>query len=386
MFRCLDEDFEVLSKKIKHITKKLDKYNLHYNFEVIGETYETINIFNEDGYKLKKVGETIVKVINYEFSMDEIELGDYDVIAVLDHTVKSENNNNNMVYIVKEGSVIDKKYETIDGHCDHCKINRKRNKTVILQDMITGDIKQVGVSCLKEYTGINDIDIIKNFTDIQDIINGMNDFEEKVRMSGGNSKYIKVKKYLAKCISLIEKDGYKKSDTKYDALKLLYSENDIEEYIKKADEVIEYFKNKNYNALDNNFMYNLRIALLQEVMSGENGFVAYAYVAYKKELDKDIQKELKIKNQMGYYGNIGDKIVLKNVKVFLLTSYETSFDGYHEVTTRIYKLINEDNYVFIWKTANFIDGDEVAELKGTIKNHSEYNNEYQTELTRCRIK
>lgn len=112
------------------------------------------------------------------------------------------------------------------------------------------------------------------------------------------------------------------------------------------------------------------------------------------EAEARIQAE-KAKSQ--HFGNIGDKVEL-NVKFVKTAWFEIkSFKGYGTDTIYVHTFKDGDNKI-VWKTTNslghwndndewesFEEGQEVT-IKGTIKEHNEYDGEKQTVLTRCRIK
>lgn len=83
----------------------------------------------------------------------------------------------------------------------------------------------------------------------------------------------------------------------------------------------------------------------------------------------------------GYYGNISDKIQVL-AKVIRIAGYETQW-GY----TNVFTFEDSEGHQFVWKTGSFIELNEgnMVNLKGTIKNHSEYKFVKQTELTRCKV-
>ena len=398
-YKCNVNDFETLNKKIKSVIKKLEKYNLNYTYNILNESFEEVAVYNTDGREKAKVGTTIIKVMNYNFDMEQIKLGNFEVVAILDHTTKNEHCNNNMVYLTNENIEIPTKYHTIDGYCEHCNTNRKRNTTAILRNINTNELKQVGITCLKEYTGIDAIDIIKNYTEITDIINDLNELNCTNEKLQSGKQYIKVIEYLQKCITAIEKDGYKKGDTKNKAWEV--EKKDISKTaIEKAKIVLDYFNN--HTDYDNTFLNNIKTALKQEAICYPNGFIAYSYIAYQKEIEKEKEIADKQKNDKGYFGNIGDKVILKNITWEVITSWEYQIGYNNYTTTYLYKLTNENGHIFTWKTNkslwweqqsenkehdyNFTGNKIIKELKGTIKDHTTFNNESQTELTRCKIK
>lgn len=99
-----------------------------------------------------------------------------------------------------------------------------------------------------------------------------------------------------------------------------------------------------------------------------------------------IREEKKISQHIG---EIGDKIEIK--ATFIKTAWfeVPSFGGWGTDTMHIHTFKDESGNVLIWKTTkglplNIEEGDSIN-LKGTIKEHSEYKDEKQTVLTRCRI-
>lgn len=106
--------------------------------------------------------------------------------------------------------------------------------------------------------------------------------------------------------------------------------------------------------------------------------------AKAKEEEKRINEE-KAKSQ--YYGNIGEKIEVKAIYKFSAWYECKSFSGFGTETHYIHTFKAGDN-TLVWKTTCGLGLDKETEvtLKGTVKDHNEYNDEKQTILTRCRVK
>ena len=100
------------------------------------------------------------------------------------------------------------------------------------------------------------------------------------------------------------------------------------------------------------------------------------------------QEEARIKAEKAksqYVGNIGDRIEVK--VTYIKSASWIAHMGWLENTMYIHTFKDADGNCFIWKTQNFCSfecGDSLM-LKGTVKNHSEYQDEKQTELTRCKM-
>lgn len=98
-----------------------------------------------------------------------------------------------------------------------------------------------------------------------------------------------------------------------------------------------------------------------------------------------------------HVGNIGDRVELTLTLDHTATWEQPSYAGFGTDTMHIHAFKDADGNAFIWKTGNGVyvalgndqykvaeNGDTVV-LKGTIKDHSEYKDEKQTVLTRCKV-
>lgn len=368
---------EELKKVYNRFAKKANAIGLETSL-TIGEPYiKEIAVYEYDDVQhcQRKIGNMAVDVIDIDITYPDYKLGNYSVIAVIDHTFDE---NNNAIYPCGDFD-IPVEYRHGQGICEHCHTNHKRNKTILLKD-ISGKYKQVGTACLKEYTGISDISLVSAFGVVDSLLN-----ESDIHTgcyTGTSREYRKVRDYLACCIHEIRKNGYDR-DIKELAYNDKWYSNSTESDYNMADKVIEYFTSREFS---DNFLYNTSVHI-KKGYCRESGFIAYAYMAYQKELEK-AEKE-KAKAVYEYFGNIKDKIEV-NVTGKVLTSYTSCYGSiYNSVTTFVYQFTDNANHVFIWKTANDIplndDGIFKGTIKGTVKEHSEFNGIKQTVLTRVKV-
>lgn len=89
----------------------------------------------------------------------------------------------------------------------------------------------------------------------------------------------------------------------------------------------------------------------------------------------------------GWVGAVGDKIDIDATLVKRAWYTAPSFTGYGTETRYIYTFRNDHGDAIIWKTNKglTIENGEAVQLKGTIKEHNEYDDEKQTVLTRCKV-
>ena len=108
---------------------------------------------------------------------------------------------------------------------------------------------------------------------------------------------------------------------------------------------------------------------------------------YTTKGDTPRLKRRKKKAISQHVGQVGDKVEIKGLYVRSGSWEQKSFSGYGTDTMYIHTFKDTDGNVFTWKTQKYLDlnyGEPVI-VKGTIKNHSEYKDEKQTELTRCKV-
>lgn len=91
-----------------------------------------------------------------------------------------------------------------------------------------------------------------------------------------------------------------------------------------------------------------------------------------------------------YVGAVGAKLDIKARFDHTAWYERKSFAGYGMETVYIVSFRDADGNLLIWKTTSpkgcneLEEGDEIS-LKGTVKEHTEYKDEKQTILTRCRV-
>lgn len=400
-YRIFEANMERLEKKLKRISNKCKKYGNDFQYKIVDEEWE-------EKKEVNKYGATYTKILHYIIVEAEgtAVINDWQFIATLNHE--------------KQGNIIKKypgcnveipeRYYNCDPVCEHCNSNRYRKNTYIVQNINTGEFKQVGKSCLADFThGLNAEYITQCISFYDELIQGESidldyDFIKE-------NRYANIDTALCYIAETINKFGYVKSDlpgqrsTRQRALEYYLCNNNRNALIyeirkvceiemenisfnAETDEIKSYIKNVKEWILNqdenNNYFHNLKIVCNAEYIKYDNfGILASVFPCYNRAMEK--QKELEVirKNDSGsvYVGNIGDRITIEIDFYKIVTSYETQWG-----VTGIYKIYGKDGNIYIWKTSKGI-GDSRAKvtITGTIKEHKEWNGIKQTEITRCRV-
>lgn len=370
--------FDELSKKVNRIFKKLSTIGGNFEFSVVREFVKEVPVYvtDEITQTIHKVDTVLVDCVEYILNFDSYKVGDYRFGAVVERT---DDEKHNLVY-VSDDAINYEDYVGATLRCEHCNTKHNRTKCVVLIDNNNGTHKMVGTGCLRDFIGYNVEMFAKYFKEIEQIIE--ENTEPEIYGSLGAYKcYIDTKEYLAYCIDIIRKSGYAK-DVKSDALVNMRKETKIDDESRKiANTVINFFES--HEATDP-FENNTKLYVTgKHPVCYENGIIAYAYELYKKILDR-IEKEKADevrKSATEYVGNVGDKINITGT-ITRAGHFESDYG-----TVIIFKIVDEDNNVFVWKTTAgvCIPSDAKVMVRGTVKEHSEYNGEKQTVLTRCKI-
>ena len=113
----------------------------------------------------------------------------------------------------------------------------------------------------------------------------------------------------------------------------------------------------------------------------------------KEEEALRLAEEARIKAQKAisqYVGEIGQRITVKGTFVKTTWFKVQSFSGFGEDIMYIHTFKDADGNVLVWKTGRGL-GDidlrygEMVEINGTVKQHSEYKDEKQAVLIRCKV-
>lgn len=392
-FAIYEGNMERLEKKLTSIRNKCNKYGCDFHYAEVGEEFRTV--INEEGqeYTARFVlveAEGIAVVNGWKF------------IASVEHTEKGN--------IINKACDIEvpERYYTSEPVCEHCNSKRYRRDTYIVMNEETGEFKQVGKSCLKDFTRGMSAEGVAQYTALfEELIQG------EAPCGGWGERYYPVKEFLEYVAETIKHFGYVRTQdsgrsTRDRAFDYYMMEHGGRFFDNTEKQLREEMQSVSFNAKDNtefaenalawleiqevnnNYMHNLKTACSLEYTSFRNlGILASLYPTYNRELEyqaekaeRERQKALQQTSEQNstYIGNVGDRIEVDVHSLECVTSWDTMYG-----VTRIYKIVDTNGNVYTWKTSNFITENNVATVKGTVKGHSEYRGIKQTEITRCKI-
>lgn len=386
-YEIYEGNMDRLSKKLTTISNKCAKYGCEFHFEELGETFR--NVKDEDSGEIRTARFITVDVSG------KAQISNWEFIATIEHSKPI-----NIIRSFRPEVEIPEHFYTVDTYCEHCRTRRVRKDTYIVRNTETGEFKQVGKSCLRDFTGGLSAEQVASY---------ISWFDEVIKgeyVEPGFKSYDSTEEVLQFAVESVRLYGFTKTEAYAGAdstRDVVYEQ--LHRYGRYRDRITKdgFDPDHKGNAektkaimawvesLPEQFGYisNLKATMARPYCERRDiGIICSAVASYNREIEYQARKAVQRKQASSsqWVGNEGDRIELHNLQVRLLTSWETMYG-----VTYLYKFIDEQGNTLTWKTGKWLGvADEITpdlriSLKGTIKKHSEFNHELQTELTRCSV-
>jgi len=409
-FRIHEDNIERLEHKLTRIHNKCIKYGCDFSYSQVGEEFVEVE---SEGEK------SIQRYVIVEAEGTAVING-WKFVATIDHS----NEHGNILRKISDDVEIPDEYRTCEPKCEHCNSKRHRKDTYIVYNMETDEFKQVGSSCLCDFTGGYSAELAASYIAMFDaLIQGE-------APSGGFrcDSYWSVNELIRYAVDIINHLGYVPTSAAefgmtttraevvdailYDTHRGRLHKSDIEriesyretyhpDYTSKelndsANDIINYIK-----AVDSNsdYLHNLKVIAESDYIPNKNvGYCVSMVSYYRKQMGileaKRVRNEAHAKEvaESDYISSEGQRITISNISSYeVVTSWQTDYGITHR-----YKIVDTNGNVIMWDTSNCIYGSSeqqmdgtfrnLISITGTVKKLSEFNGVKQTWITRCRIK
>ena len=384
----LFENLERLEKKLSSISKKCSAYGCSFLYHKTGKE-EFRTVLNDEKNQI------LARFVEIEAEGTAIVNG-WEFVAVIEHTPFG-----NVIRSISENIDFPEKYRNVTPNCEHCNINRYRKDTYLVRNVETGEFKQVGKSCLRDYTNGLSAELVTEYiSGFDSIIKG-----ETPYTGIRPQRYYETKAIIEIASELVRVLGYEKKNYenpgRYTALRAeeyywhlvenhysVSTKREIESngFVFENPETKELAKNalcwiRETAETKNDFMRNLKILCMAEAVSARDlGIICSLIPTYLRNLQWEQEKKKKEEAQAGsvHVGALKERITIEVASFSCVTSWYTQFG-----TTYIFQIVDKKGNIFTWKTSNTIP-ESTTKIVGTVKAHNEYRGTMQTELTRCK--
>jgi hypothetical protein len=279
-------------------------------------------------------------------------------------------------------------------HCDHCGHNRRRTHSMLMLHIETGEYKEVGSTCVKDFFGHDPVAFMRWASwSFEALINEIP--EDKDEFAKGIS-FAGLKETLIYTSATIRKFGWMSKGKAFEQGKDWNTADEVQnqmfnaKYLNASERVeiedrdialaeatIKYFSE--LSDISNDYMANChKMTVLGYVPSKHMGLTvsmvptAKRAIAQAKEAAADTSE---------FVGTIGDK--LAGIEAEVVFSTELASD-YGPKILYIFKGTDGNTYKTFYTGSKWeaYEGDKVT-LNGTVKKHDVYNGKKATLLTRC---
>ena len=297
-------------------------------------------------------------------------------------------------------------YRTADAKCEHCGYTRNRKKTVLLRNG-DGDVTQVGSSCLKDFLGYHG-DAARLVAMLEAVQDAAREDEDGCGYysSENGAHTVLFLTAVAACVRVhgwTAKSAYRGIPTaelamyvlgvrrvpsgreNEDLRQMVYAVEMTDADEAEAHAVIAWSRTIDAQTT-NNYLGNVRVALGAEYVAVRHfGIAASAVSARRKEEENARAKEEAdgIRAKSVHVGTVGKRETF-TVSVLFVRAFETDYG-----TKYLVEMADEaGNVVKTFNTGTFgrnaAKGDAYI-IKGTVKEHTEYNGTAQTMLARVAL-
>lgn len=423
---------EEVQKRLARLEKKAAKYSIPFSWAVGEEHPETVRAYKYDEVNHVEYEDRKYTVAAVDISVEcdgFIKANGWEVRAKVEH-----GDNGNIVTGIGDKPVPAAWYEA-PACCEHCKTNRFRAVTYFCEHE-NGTIRQVGRSCLHDYTGISPATAAM-WAEVRDLLDNGMDCSVEEWAERKSAMMYSVETVLAHACDAIREFGYRKSSepnsTKQAVFDRIAAEkkptdegleqartvqnwlaglrdavNDENEKIaaawkavKEMEDAESEYDDLNYFERKLNALYRaagrlernatgsmerncIPLALSGYAKANHVGILAYMPLAYERYVERKAKEEKRAADHAAsaaaseYVGEIKERITFQTATAKLLTSWDNDYG-----TTYLYQFTDGHGNVFIWKASKRIQIRDGMTLKGTVKDHNERDGIKQTILTRC---
>ena len=284
---------------------------------------------------------------------------------------------------------------TVEPKCDHCQLARDRKDTFLVRRDGATEVRQVGSSCLKDFTGHADPHAL---AEMAEMIGALDAFANECEgydpdAEPGGESLVGLEKYLTYVSLAVDTHGWVSRSNAFGpdlptadaAISAMFSKKrdrptPEQKHRDEAAAAIEWalghFDPSDHDL--NDYEWNVaQVVKLDAIRYKHIGIAASVIPAYRRELEQ----RLALEHSAGYVGEPKQRIQFDSLTVESVRTIESYYGASY-----LHTMHDPDGHVLVWFASNFqAKPGDVLTGKGTIKEHSEFRHVQQTVLTRCKF-
>ncbi|MCK9325804.1 MAG: hypothetical protein M0P69_09945 [Bacteroidales bacterium] len=398
-------EYRVIEVNLEHLQGRIEKLNKRAR--KLGCQEIQVQVTNEEFIQVGMAGSDFTETVKM---LTVTVTGEAPVIAGWKFVATLQHEQTGTILRTVRGEEIPERYREADASvCEHCNMNRRRKDTYIVRNVETNECKQVGRTCLKDFTGHTNPESIARWFD--DVLTELDKLTEGSEGGYGEApRYLETRTYLAHVAACIRLDGWvSKTKAMQDhcwatagaaeyymvgwtrALRLTPGEKaeianlqPVERDFDMADKSIEWARTElAAKANKSDYEHNLDVVMKMDYLGyREQGIAASCVAVYQRKLrrNEERQAQERVGTNSSHVGEVGKRM---NIKVTVL---DRRICESHFGTTSLHRMIDESGNILKWFASNCeLEIGRTYQMKATVKKHDEFRGIKETLVTRCAV-
>ena len=389
-------------EKLEKIIKKYQKKGAFISFQIGDDVVEEGTVTVLDHIHHCQYEEKISVKCKEVFVEGTYIINNWQFVGTIEFT-----ENGNIIRIADSSfsGKVPVKYLHTDKICEHCGKIRNRKDTYLIYNIDSGEFKQVGSSCLLDYTQGLDADKCASIMSCLDKVLEISNKEFTAEEFCGNGYDstgcgMPREMILPIAYAYVKQYGYQRMEngvgTAQDILMMIWGGMRDEEMVRRYESLvmptdeelkaIDEVAKDNFDNIENAYMRNASLAWTKkEIEYRDFSLVASFVNACLKKFAKDEQRKQDLESRNNVHvGNIGDRVTINVASARVLYTKDNSYKYYYAGCSYVWEIIDTKGHVFKWSasTSHINAGDVIT---ATIKEHSEYKGVKQTIITHGKV-
>lgn len=384
---------EAFLRRVDAIQKKAEKLGLDPWLVQVGEKCWTeVANPNHEMSLVPGYGRIHIEACEISIAGHAPVLKGWRFLAKIEHDAAG-----NLVKSMAGGDMQPAAWHACAAHCDHCRISRARKSTFMLSHTATGEVKQVGSTCMADFLGEHQRDpeqIAALFGLMEELQQDFAYDPEEAAAKGERVEFgVSPVALMAAALKIVEEDAGYVSAEKAETHNCLSTGNRLQlafwgakpvvvtpapAHVEQAQQVVEWLKAQKGAA--SVWLRNVAYLADRECITGKNApLFGSGFVAWSRELQKQLRTE---RNPSEWVGQVGEKIAT-GATLERRGSYENAYGVVSVLSFR-----DEEGNALVWKTKSAPHGlalGSTYHIAGAVKAHGEYQGDKQTELVRVKV-
>jgi hypothetical protein len=320
------------------------------------------------------------------------------------------------VFRMVAGEEIPKHAKDRPQFCDHCQTTRRRNLTYLVRHDETGEVKQVGSTCIKDYLGHRSAEAVAQFMQWWLILYGLSNWDvseyDEDEYQRIRHLYATPEEYLPWVALEVRLNGWVSRKSAHENLTTSSSsaamdrmlvmtrsagtlgvkrnERPNDQDYKMAHDAIEFILGLPAEKRDaDDYWYNLHKLIDHGLfhIRKHRGIVGSAIRVWQIEVERREREARAASATNAPYGDIGARYDLTLEVLLTKDLYDNLSNEWKSTLCKFRGTGDADGHLFVWFASSppqFAKGDTIL-CRATIRNHQTFQGTYETVLTRVKV-